>query len=74
MGPNEKMNEIFKINELISSTSCKTYKTRDGKTLPSKSPYEVSKEWGISLGDNLSIQGRLLNPPTLLHYYLENLE
>lgn len=67
MGPNEKMNEIFKINELISSTSCKTYKTKDGKTLPSKSPYEVSKEWGISLGDNLSIQGRLLNPPTLLY-------
>ena len=66
MDPNAKMKEINAINELMTSTSAKTYKTRDGKILPSKTPLEVSKEWGISLGDNLRIKGRVFSQPHLI--------
>ena len=66
MDPNTKMKEINAINELMKSTSAKTYKTRDGKILPSKTPLEVSKEWGISLGDNLRIKGRVFTQPHLI--------
>ena len=66
MDPNTKMREINAINELMMSTTGKTYKTRDGKILPSKTPLEVSKEWGISLGDNLRIKGRVFSQPRLI--------
>ena len=65
--PNIKMQEIFSIKELMTSNSNKTYKSRDGKILQSKSPAQLSEEWGISLGNNLRIKGRLLPQPTLIY-------
>ena len=65
--PSIKMKEICAIKELMTSTSGKTYKTRDGKILPTKSPAQIAKEWGISLGNNLVVKGRILPPPTLLY-------
>ena len=65
--PNIKMKEIMNINELINSNSFKTYKGRDGQNKQSKTPAQIAKEWGVSLGDNLSIQGRLLPQPHLIY-------
>ena len=65
--PNSKMEEIYSINELIISKSNKTYKNRDGTIVPCKSPSAVSEEWGISLGNNLEIKGRILPQPKLLY-------
>ena len=59
--PNKKMEEINKINELMNNNSHpRNYKGKDGKTYPSKTSSQVSKEWGINLGENLTIQGRIL--------------
>ena len=65
--PNSKMEEINSIHQLIKSTSNKTYKNRDGTIVQCKSPLEVSEEWGISLGNNLEIKGRILPQPKLLY-------
>ena len=64
--PNKKMEEIGKISQLMNNDSSpRTYKGRDGKPHPSKTSLQVAREWGINLGDNLSIQGRILPQPTL---------
>ena len=65
MNPNQKIEEIGKIRNLMNSTEGKNYKGRDGNLYKSKSANEISKEWGINLGDNLTIKGRILPPPKL---------
>ena len=45
----------------------KSYKGKDGHSYPSKTSAEVSREWGINLGENLSIKGRILPQPKLLY-------
>ena len=66
--PNKKMEEINKINELMNNNNApKSYKGKDGRSYPSKTSSEVSKEWGINLGENLSIKGRILPQPKLLY-------
>jgi aubergine-like protein len=66
--PNKKMEEISKINELMNNSNApKSYKGKDGKSYPSKTSAEVSKEWGINLGENLTIKGRILPQPKLLY-------
>ena len=63
--PNKKLKEIGKIRNLITSTDAKNYKGKDGNIYKSKSANEISKEWGIMIGDNLSIKGRILPQPKL---------
>ena len=64
--PNKKMEEINKINELMNNKSSpKSYKGKDGQMHSSKTSAEVSQEWGIKLGENLSIKGRILPQPHL---------
>ena len=66
--PNKKMEEINKINELMNNnTAPKSYKGKDGNSYPSKTSAQISKEWGINLGENLSIKGRILPQPKLLY-------
>ena len=65
--PNMKMKEICSITELMNSNVAKSIKGKDGQTKPGKTPLQISKEWGITLGENLSIQGRLLPQPHLLY-------
>jgi len=66
--PNKKMEEISKINELMNNNNApKSYKGKDGKSYPSKTSAEVSREWGINLGENLTIKGRILPQPKLLY-------
>ena len=66
--PNTKMNEIKDIKNLLTSNSSKIITDRLGNEKNCKSPLEVSKDWGISLGNNLAIKGRILPQPTLLFY------
>ena len=66
--PNKKMEEISKISELMNNNNApKSYKGKDGQSHPSKTSAEVSREWGINLGENLSIKGRILPQPKLLY-------
>ena len=65
MDPNKKIEEIGKIRKLMENTEGKNYKGKDGNVYKSKSANEISKEWGITLGDNLVIKGRILPQPKL---------
>ena len=38
----------------------KSNKGKDGQSHPSKTSEEVSREWWINLGENLTIKGRIL--------------
>ena len=63
--PNKKIEEIGKIRDMIFSNEAKGYKGKDGNSYTSKSSNQISKEWGINLGENLSIKGRILPQPKL---------
>ena len=64
--PNKKMAEIAKIHEMVeNSTEPKNFRGRDGNSYQGKTPYEVAQSWGINLGSNLEIQGRILPQPKL---------
>lgn len=63
--PNKKIEEIGKIRDMIFSNEGKGYKGKDGNSYTSKSSIQISKEWGINLGENLSIKGRILPQPKL---------
>ena len=65
--PNIKLKQINAINDLMICDLGKKYITRQGKELESKTPLQVSKEWGISLGDNLRIKGRVFPQPNLFY-------
>ena len=63
--PNQRMNEINKIHDLMNSNIPKQYK-RNGELISTRSSKQLSDEWGINLGDNLTLEGRILNQPTLI--------
>ena len=63
--PNQRMSEINKIHDLMNSNIPKQYK-RNGELISTRSSKQLSDEWGINLGDNLTLEGRILNQPTLI--------
>ena len=63
--PNRKIEEIGQIRKLMTNTDGIKYKGKDGNYYKSKSAKEISTEWGITLGNNLVIKGRILPPPKL---------
>ena len=63
--PSQRMNEINKIHNLMNNDIPKQLK-RNGELIPSKSSKQLADEWGINLGENLSLEGRILNQPTLI--------
>jgi len=64
--PNKKMFETNKIRELIENNSDpKNFIGRDGNSYKCKTPYQIAQSWGINLGSNLEIQGRVLPQPKL---------
>ena len=65
--PNQRMTEISKIHDLINCDIPKQYK-RNGEVITNKSSKELAQDWGINLGDNISLQGRLLHQPTLIFH------
>ena len=58
-------NSFSDINYLFQKTYTAGQITKDGNKYTSKSSNQISKEWGINLGENLTIQGRLLPQPKL---------
>ena len=64
--PSQRMNEINKIHELMNITTAKKFKKPNGEIITSKSSKELADAWGINLGDNLSLQGRILRQPILV--------
>ena len=66
MGPQQRMNEINKIHELMNSTEAKEYKKRNGEKIITQTSKQLADEWGIKLGDNLTLQGRILSQPKLI--------
>ena len=67
MDPNKKIEEIGKIRDLMTSNEGKNYKGKDGNIYKSKSANEIAQEWGINLGENLNIKGRILPQPKLIY-------
>ena len=66
--PNKKMQEINEIHQMVeNSTEPKNFRGRDGNSYQGKTPAEVAASWGINLGSNLDIQGRILPQPKLTY-------
>ena len=63
--PSQRMYEINKIHNLMNCDIPKQFK-KNGQLIPSKSSKQLADEWGINLGDNLTLEGRILNQPTLI--------
>ena len=63
--PNQRMNEINKIHDLMNDDTPKQFK-KNGELISSKSSKQLADEWGINLGENLSLEGRVLNQPKLI--------
>ena len=66
MRPADKIRAINGINELINSTNNKKYKNRAGKEITLKSAKEVKELYGINIGNNLTIKGRIIPQPHLI--------
>ena len=60
--PSTKMSAINGIKDLVNSNQHKIIK-RNGKQIEEKSPYDLTKEWGINLGNNLTFAGRIIQQP-----------
>ncbi len=58
--PSQRMVEINKIHDLMNSDIPKKYKNY------TKSSKELAEDWGINLGETLTLEGRILNQPTLI--------
>ena len=63
--PNQRMNEINKIHDLMNDDTPKQFK-KNGELISTKSSKQLADEWGINLGENLSLEGRVLNQPKLI--------
>ena len=63
--PNEKMKKIKGIFNLMNSNDSKQIKNKKGEKVNLQSPKELSEEWGINLGSNLSFQGTIFPQPQL---------
>ena len=66
MKPADKIRAINGINELINSTVNKKYKNKAGKEITLKSAKEVKELYGINIGENLTIKGRIIPQPHLI--------
>ena len=64
--PNEKMKKIKGIFNLLNSENSKEIKNKKGNIIKLKSPKELSEEWGINLGSNLTFQGTIFPQPKLI--------
>ena len=49
----------------MNNDNPKTYK-KNGKLQRNKSSKEMAKDWGIHIGDNLTLERRILNQPKLI--------
>ena len=66
MRPGDKIKAISGINDLLNSTIKKKYKNKDGKEITLKSAKEIKDLYGITIGNNLTIKGRIIPQPHLV--------
>ena len=66
MRPGDKIKAINGINDLLNSTVNKKYKNKEGKEIVLKSAKEVKDLYGINIGNNLTIKGRIIPQPHLI--------
>ena len=66
MKPGDKIKAINGINELLNSTVNKKHKNKEGKEIVLKSAKEVKDMYGINIGNNLTIKGRIIPQPHLI--------
>ena len=66
MRPGDKIKAINGINNLLNSTVNKKYKNKEGKEIVLKSAKEVKDLYGINIGNNLTIKGRIIPQPHLI--------
>ncbi len=69
MVPNERMEKIGQIKKLLLNT--KKYEklnktTKEKETKPS--PNDIREEWGLGVGDFITIKGRELDPPKVVFH------
>ena len=64
--PVDRINAIQGFNNLLNSTINKTYKNREGKEITIKSAKEIKDLYGVNIGNNLTINGRLIPQPHLI--------
>ena len=64
MDPNKKMSLISGFLGLYNSNNKKSIK-KGNQTSTLKSPKELAEEWGINLGNNLTLEGRIIMPPKI---------
>ena len=50
----------------MNSNEAKEFKKRNGEKVISQTSKQLAEEWGIKLGDNLKLQGRILSQPKLV--------
>ena len=63
--PNDKMKKIKSIYNLINSNNSKIITNKKKEKVSLKSPKELSEQWGINLGCNLTFQGNFIPQPHL---------
>ena len=66
MKPGDKIKAISGINDLLNSIIKKKYKNKDGKEITLKSAKEIKDLYGITIGNNLTIKGRIIPQPHLI--------
>ena len=66
MRPGDKINAIRGINALLNSTSKKSYINKQGKEVILKSAKETQELYGIKIGDNLTVNARIMPQPHLM--------
>ena len=66
MKPADKIKAIQGINELLNSSVNKTYKNKEGKEITIKSAKEIKDLYGINIGENLTLKGRIIPQPHLI--------
>lgn len=66
MKPADKIRAIQGINGLINSSVNKTYRNKEGKEISIKSAKEIKELYGINIGDNFTLKGRIIPQPHLI--------
>ena len=66
MRPGDKINAIRSINYLLNSTTNKKYTNKQGKEVKLRSAKEMQDLYGIKIGDNLTIDARVMPQPHLM--------
>ena len=67
--PNERMEKIKKINELLVNTKNKYFKrSKSSEKIKLESPNEIRQKWGLEFGNFQTFKGRILPKPQVFFF------